>query len=94
MLEATHLNVILLQEINDSYVIFESHLVRHGEDVQIRHIASICLDCLEDILRQTDRIQFEVGLEQQIDDVVDAPFSRVLKWCSRKKLSVNSFNNF
>jgi hypothetical protein len=80
--EAAHLNVIFLQEINDSNVVFERHLVRHGEDIQIRHITSIRLDRLEDILRKTDGIQLEVGFEQQIDNVINAPFSRVFKWCS------------
>ena len=80
--EATHLNVIFFQEVNDSDVVFKSHLVRHREDIQIRHIASIRLDCFEDVLRQTNRIQLEIRLEQQIDDVVNAPFSRVFKWCS------------
>ena len=62
--EVTHLNIIFFQEVNDSDVVFKSHLVRHREDIQIRHIASIRLDCFEDVLRQTNRIQLEIRLEQ------------------------------
>ena len=50
-----------------------------GEGIERWHVASIRLNCLEDVLRQADGIQLEVCLEQQIDDVVDTPFSRLLK---------------
>lgn len=73
--EEAYLHVILFQEINDTNVIFERYLVGLWEGFKSWHVASICLDCLEDVLRQADGVELEISLEQQIDDVVDAPFS-------------------
>lgn len=47
------------------------------------HVATICLDCLEDVLRQTDGVEPEISLEQEIDYVVDAPFPRISNISSR-----------
>jgi hypothetical protein len=70
----TNLFVILFQEVDDSDVVFERHLMCLWKGIERWHVASICLNCLQDIFRQADRVQFEVRLEQQIYDVVDAPF--------------------
>jgi hypothetical protein len=35
-----------------------------GESIECWHVASICLNCLQDVFRQADRVQFEVCLEQ------------------------------
>jgi hypothetical protein len=59
----TNLFVILFQEINNSNVVFERHLVCLGEGIKRWHVASIHLNCIQDIFRQADRVQFEVCLE-------------------------------
>jgi hypothetical protein len=61
--EPAYFHVILFQEVNDSDVVFESHLVGRWESVKSWHIASICLDRLENVFRQADRVEFEIGLE-------------------------------
>jgi hypothetical protein len=46
-----------------------------GKDIKRWHVASIRLNCFQNIFRQADGVQFEVCLEQQVDDVIDTPFS-------------------
>lgn len=54
----------------------------HREGLQRWHVASVHLNRLENVFRKTDGIQFEVSLEQQINDVVYTPFSGFFKRCS------------
>lgn len=56
--------------------------MRFGERVERGHVSAIGLDRLEHVLGQGDRIEFEVGFEEEVDDVVDSPFSRLFEWCS------------
>jgi hypothetical protein len=77
-----YLNVIFLKKVYDSDVVFECHLMSLGEDFQVWHVASIRLDCFENIFRQTDGIQLEISLKQQVDDIVNTPLPGFFERCS------------
>lgn len=70
-----NLFVSLLQEVDDSDIVLERHLMCLGKGIEGGHVASVCLNCFEDVLGQADGVELEVGLEQQVNDVVDSPFA-------------------
>jgi hypothetical protein len=70
------LDVILLNEPNDSQIVFESCDVCLWELILIRHLRLASNKGLDKILRQTDRSKLKVRLKAKSNDIVDTPFPR------------------
>lgn len=45
------------------------------ERLDIRYITSRSLKSSDDVLGQCDGVKLKVGLEQKVDDIVNAPFA-------------------
>ena len=67
--------VVLFQKLNDAHVILKRYLMRFRKRLNIWHIAPRSLKGSDDVLGQCDRVQFKVGLEQKVDDIINAPFA-------------------
>lgn len=73
----SHLDIILLEERQHAFVIFEGDSLGCGERLKWRHISLVRRQGLQNCPSQIGRVELEVGLEQEIDDGVDAPYSRL-----------------
>lgn len=71
--------VVFLQERYDADVVLECHDVRLGELRESRHVARGGVQRAEDVFAEGDGIEFEVGFEEKIDDVVGTPFAGFLE---------------
>lgn len=82
-----HLRIIFLEEIDDSNIVLERHLMSHRKGFKARHVTLVYLDGSKDIFRQTYGVQLEVGLEKEVDNVINTPFSRLFERCPAPKLA-------
>ena len=71
----THFDIVFLEKTQDSLVVLKGHLLGKREVFKLWHISPARGEGLEDILGQTCRVEPEIGLEEKVDDVVDAPLA-------------------
>lgn len=67
--------VVLFQKLNDAHIILKRYLMGFRERLNIWYIAPRSLKGSDDVLGQCNRVQFEVRLEQKVDDIINAPFA-------------------
>jgi hypothetical protein len=49
--------------------------MRFWERIKFRHISAACLKGSENVLGERNRIELEIGLKEEVDNIVDAPLS-------------------
>ena len=52
--------------------------MRLGKRVKLWHVSSGCLKCSDDVFRESNRVKFEVCLEEKVNNVVYAPICGTL----------------
>ena len=62
-IEKANLDIIFVEKVDDSNVIFEGDLVGFWKTFKGWHVSSICLNCLENVFGKCNRVEFEIGLE-------------------------------
>ena len=72
-----YLNIVFLEEREDTFIIFEGDSLRARKSFEGGHITLVGMQRLEDVSGKTGRVEPEVRLEQQIDDSVDSPLPRL-----------------
>ena len=70
------LGVVFFEELDDADVVLEGDDVGSGKAVEGWHVRSGSRQGAQDVLGETDGVEFEVGFEEEVGDVVEAPFPR------------------
>ena len=71
----TYVGVVFLKELDDTDIVFECYSMRLGEGFQFWHVCFGGGYGSENVFRKADRIELEVGLEEEICNVVESPFA-------------------
>lgn len=74
--------ILFLEKPNYSYVVFVGDAMRSWEGVEAGYVTCCSREGAEDVLGKADGVELEVGFEEQVGDVVETPFARLLNWCS------------
>lgn len=69
------LGVVFFQELDDADVVFEGDDVGFGEGLEGGHVGSRSGEGAEDVFGEADGVELEVGFEEEVRGVVEAPFS-------------------
>ena len=68
------LNVVFLEELDDAYVVLEGDDVGFGKGVEDWHVGFRSRQGAQDVFGEADGVELEVGLEEEVRGVVEAPF--------------------